>query len=105
MDAMKINRLFRMTQELGAATNPDLTIRQLSILLQVAAAGHAGVDVSTLELKTKSSQAAVSRTLKMLGVTYGLIVFHLDQADGRRRIATVTPTGAALLAKISRTLE
>jgi DNA-binding MarR family transcriptional regulator len=65
--------------------------------LQVSLTGDSGIDGTTLERKTNSSQAATSRNLKLLSVQLGLVEFFLDQADGRRRLARCLPKGEQLI--------
>ena len=81
-------------------THPELTVRQLDVFLYIVAAGHVGIDGTTLERHTNGSQASTSRTLKLFGPTLGLIEFFLDQNDGRRRLVRLTSKGIAVARKI-----
>lgn len=87
------------------ALGQDATLRQLQTLLYVAQSGSSGIDGVTLEKLTGSSQAATSRALKLFGPQLGMIEFFLDQADGRRRLARLTPKGERALESITSHVE
>ena len=104
-DVMTTARLLAVVNQLSQELGPDATLRQVAALLHIGQASHAGIDGVTLEKKTDSSQAATSRTFKLLSQTHGLVEFFLDQADGRRRLARLTGAGNKLLAKLARLLQ
>lgn len=97
MNVLAVQKLLNALNVIATELGPDLTLRQLSGLLHIAQAGNSGIDGTTLERKMNSSQAATSRTMKLLGPTHGLAEYYLDQADGRRRLARLCPKGEKLL--------
>lgn len=101
---MKGNEMRALMKTLDAlqkepTLGPDTTIRQLLILLHVAAAGSAGTDVSTLVMRTKFSQSSVSRAVEKLGVKdrAGLVRADLDPNNHKFRLISLTPKGGQLL--------
>lgn len=105
MSVSTTQQLLRIVRHAAEATNTDLTLRQLTTLLMVGAAGSEGIDATTIERRTESSQAATSRNLKKLSVEYQLVKAILDPADGRRRVFIMAPKGNALLPKMQRCID
>lgn len=97
-----VHKLLSVVDRLIAEMGPDATLRQVSTLLHIAAAGAEGIDGITVERKTGSSQAATSRNQKLLATSLALTEFFLDPHDGRRRLARLKPKGARLVNDLSR---
>lgn len=93
---------------LGAVTRefgPDVTVRQLTTFLMVCTAGESGIDSSTIEKRTQSSQAAVSRNLTKLSAregNWGVIEFRVDPSDRRRTYAVPSAKGKKLYSELVR---
>jgi DNA-binding MarR family transcriptional regulator len=104
MTITSTTQLLRIVETVAAATSPDLTARQLGVFLIVAAAGRDGIDATTIQARSGSSQAATSRSLRKLSIDLKLIKAVLDPADGRRRIFLLEPAGHALLTRLHRLL-
>jgi len=100
MSLTTTNKLIKALDVAAEVLGPDATLRQLSSFLYVSQAGSAGIDGITLERHSRSSQAATSRNLRLLGPTLGLAEFVLDQNDGRRRLARLLPKGEQLVERM-----
>lgn len=108
MDLSTTQRLLKAMQVAGIEFGLDTSIRQLQVFLLAATAGSQGTDAGTIEKKTGSSQAAVSRALTKLGPTpgnLGLIEFSVDPADRRRVYVSASAKGRQVLARINKNLE
>lgn len=97
MNISTLNCLLKALRIPSNEIGTEFSVRQLQALLHIAAAGRDGIDAVTLEAKTEASQAATSRALKMFALEFALVEFFLDQHDGRRRLARLTPKGARLV--------
>lgn len=101
MKAKEMSNLMKTLDQLQKepALGPDTTIRQLLILLHIAAAGSAGTDVSSLVLRTRFGQSSVSRAVDKLGVKErtGLVRADLDPTNHKFRLISLTPRGGQLL--------
>lgn len=105
MSMTSVRTLRGMLLDASKCVGVDASIRQLHMLLLIAEAGPEGVDGVTVERMSESSQAATSRTLKLLAVEKQLIEFFLDPADGRRRLARLSPKGLALVRKFDERVD
>jgi len=104
LSSVELNNLSAAINQIADVMGPDATLRQVQTLIVVALGGQAGVEQTTVEKRTDSSQSTTSRNLKLLGPNLGLTEFFLDQHDGRRRMARVTKAGEKLLTKVLTTL-
>lgn len=105
MNVSEIQRVLNLLNVVGNSLGPDATIRQIQALLLVAQSGVAGIDSTTVQKRSASSQASTSRALKLLGSNLGLVEFFLDQSDGRLRLARMKPAGAKLVARMLHELQ
>lgn len=108
MDLSTTQRLLKAMQTAGSEFGLDTSIRQIQVFLLAATAGAQGTDASTIERKTGSSQAAVSRALTKLGPTpgnLGLVEFTVDPADRRRVYVSASAKGRQVLARINKNFE
>lgn len=109
MDLSTTQRLLKAMQAASIELGVDTTFRQMQMFLLIATAGSSGTDAGSLERRTRSSQAAVSRTTGKFGPptardpdNLNLIDMTVDPADRRRVYYTLNAKGRQVLARINK---
>jgi DNA-binding MarR family transcriptional regulator len=100
-----VKRLANVIEQLQEELGPDVSLRQVSILLHVSLGGESGIEQSTLQQKSDSSQATTSRNLKALGPGAGLVEYFVQQNDTRRALVRTTPAGDKLINSLIRQIQ
>jgi len=109
MDREFIGKLLEAVKAVQMATNQELQLHQLSLLLMIADAGREPVSFGELGNRTMLSRAAISRNMQMLGrhkkkvsgewtdTGYGLINIVPYPYDTRAYAAELSGRGRALM--------
>lgn len=104
----KIGEVYRTIKEIAEATTPDLTVRQLLVLLDVGRAGE--LSQQTIAERQDLVKSTTSRIVQFLagsssGVKMdgmGMLEVRMDPVDMRGRIVSLSSDGEKCLARAVR---